>query len=319
MKKELLVEGKTKKVWSCKDNPEMVVIENKSKITAFDDPLATREFETKAKCATNTTCRVFELLKSAGIPVAYEKQLSETDFLAPYCEMIPLEVIARRYAVGSYLKRFPNMSTDTNNPDRFHSLKIELFLKTTKGELEISGEKVIEGLSPEKGEEDPLIIPNTVGVWELYHPKTPSWEKSAFLERIIEPQKVLISKSLSGILVSEEKLFQHGDGSFDKAASIVAQEILQVIEEITRKTFLVLESAWAQQNMRLIDFKIEFGFNSAGQLMVADVIDNDSWRLRTKNWTELSKESFRQGEDLTEVEKKYGIVSQMVNNFRLPN
>lgn len=101
MRQRLIAEGKTKRIWSHEDNPKMVVIESKSKITAFDDPSKTQEFEAKAKYATNTTCRVFELLKKAGIPVAFEKQLGETEFLAPRCTMIPLEVIARRYAVGS--------------------------------------------------------------------------------------------------------------------------------------------------------------------------------------------------------------------------
>lgn len=291
----------------------MVIIENKSKITAFDDPTATREFEAKAKYATNTTCRVFELLRSAGIPVAYKRQLSETEFLAPRCEMIPLEVIARRYAVGSYLKRFPNMSTDANNPDRFHSLKIEFFLKTTRGELIIFGKKVVEGLDPKKGEEDPLIIPASDGTWRLYHPKTPSWEEKAFLSRTIDPKKVIHPLSIT------RDLGPNIGPSLENSMKEFTSKILTRIEEITRKTFLVLESAWAQQNMRLIDFKIEFGFTAEGNLVIADVIDNDSWRLRTKNWTELSKESFRQGEDLSEVEKKYGKVSQMVNNFHLPN
>ncbi len=302
-KNELLIEGKTKKIWSCKDNPEMIVIKNKSKITAFDDPAATREFEAKAQYATNTTCRVFDLLMAAGIPVAYKWQLSETEFLAPRCEMIPLEVIARRYAVGSYLKRFPDMSADEKNPDRFRSPEIELFLKTTGGELEISGEKIVEGLIPEKGEEDPLIIPRFDGNWGLYHPKIPSWDERAFLDRVIDPKRILTPSNLSGMLDSEKESF--------------AEDVIRAIKKIAQGTFSVLELAWAQQKMRLIDFKIEFGFTSGGQLLVADVIDNDSWRLRTEAWMELSKESFRQGEDLSEVEKKYGIVSQMTNNFRL--
>jgi len=36
------------------------------------------------------------------------------------------------------------------------------------------------------------------------------------------------------------------------------------------------------------------------------------------DWQELSKESFRQGEELSEVEKKYGIVSSLVSQIRIP-
>ncbi len=206
------------------------------------------------------------------------------------------------------------MSTDSNNPDRFHSLKIELFLKTTGGELEIFGEKLVKGLDPKKGEEDPLIIPKDAHWWELYHPKIPSWEKNAVLYPPIDSRKVLTAPSIMEVL----KLNKHVSDE-QEARNTLSVQILDRIEKLTRMTFLTLESAWAQQNMRLIDFKIEFGFTADGELLVADVIDNDSWRLRTKNWTELSKESFRQGENLSEVEKKYGTVSQMVNNFRIPN
>ena len=136
---KLLIEGKTKKIWSVAENPALIIIENKKDITAFDNPEFTRQFEQKARYATTTTCRVFELLQEAGIPVAYLKQVSDTEFLAPACEMIPLEVVARRYAVGSFLKRHPEFTrTENEAPFRFDDLKVEFFLKTTKGKLTLS-------------------------------------------------------------------------------------------------------------------------------------------------------------------------------------
>ena len=43
--------------------------------------------------------------------------------------------------------------------------------------------------------------------------------------------------------------------------------------------FLAIESAFAAQQISLIDLKIECGVTAAGHLVVADVIDNDSWRI----------------------------------------
>jgi len=133
-KGEVIAQGKTKVLYEVVGNQNMVIIQNKDEITKNDDKSLTKTMASKAEYATATTSMVFELLKAAGIPVAFKKQLSATEFLAPKCEMIALEVIARRYAVGSYLKRYPNLTVSEDQPPhRFHSLVFELFFKTSDG------------------------------------------------------------------------------------------------------------------------------------------------------------------------------------------
>ncbi len=288
-KSKILNEGKTKTIWSVKDNPALIIIENKKDITAFDDPEFTKQFERKAHHATTTTCRVFELLKSEGIPVAYLEQLSATEFLAPKCEMIPLEVVARRYAVGSYLKRQPDFTRPNGQPPyRFDELYTEFFLKTTKGQLVGKGGKIlVSGLDAKKGEEDPLIANPKGAEWKLLHPKKQPSDPECDLRKAVQSEYIV-----------------NIPGAMDK------------MEDILKQTFLTLEDAWQSlYNYRLIDMKIEFGITTKGELMIADVIDNDSWRLRDANWNELSKEAFRQGEELSEVEKKYGLVADLVEKF----
>ena len=117
---KLIAEGKTKIIYRSKE-PGLVIVASKDYITKNDDPSQTQTMKDKAVNATATACAVFSLLKEAGIPVAFTKQISDTEFLAPECKMIPLEVIIRRYAVGSYLKRYPNLEID-GVPHRFHNL-----------------------------------------------------------------------------------------------------------------------------------------------------------------------------------------------------
>jgi len=110
MKKgEICNEGKTKRVWFVEGESGLVIIENKDDITKNDDSSQTKVITGKAELATATTCAVFQLLKDAEIPVAFEKQLGLNKFLAPKVDMILLEIIWRRYAVGSFLKRHPEL------------------------------------------------------------------------------------------------------------------------------------------------------------------------------------------------------------------
>ena len=70
-------------------------------------------------------------------------------------------------------------------------------------------------------------------------------------------------------------------------------------------------------NVDLIDMKIEIGINQNKEIVIADVIDNDSWRIWPNGdpKQQLDKQSFRDGEALTEVQKKYRIVTEYTKNF----
>lgn len=51
------------------------------------------------------------------------------------------------------------------------------------------------------------------------------------------------------------------------------------MKEATATVFEILERAWNQKNCTLVDMKVEYGIDKDGQIMLADVIDSDSWRL----------------------------------------
>ncbi len=285
MTRTFLFEGKTKKFFSDDGYPGFVVIENKDDITKNDDPTKTQIMPGKGKLATDTTCAVFQLLKDAGIPVAYEKRLSDTEFLVPLAEeMISLEVIARRFAAGSFLKRHPELITTSGVPHRFHQLRFELFLKTTNGRVNRKG---LEDFYVNA--DDPFIANPYEDEWNLFHSKKPNWEVDANLKVPIRANTILPK----GVTVAQ-------------------------IEKLTRKIFLVLESAWGQLGFHFVDFKLEFCFLK-GELMLADVLDADSWRLRNADWTgEFSKQLFRDDQPMEKIAANYQAVARMVQLFRIP-
>ncbi|HEX7168479.1 MAG TPA: phosphoribosylaminoimidazolesuccinocarboxamide synthase [Acidimicrobiales bacterium] len=88
------------------------------------------------------------------------------------------------------------------------------------------------------------------------------------------------------------------------------------LRALTVSAFEVIESAWRERGGVYVDFKIECGFDrETGDLLVADVIDSDSGRLRFGE-VDMSKQSYRDGTaSLPEIKKKFDEVAALTDDF----
>ncbi len=197
-----LAEGKTKIIYAHPDDPGLVVLLHKDGITAGDGARRS-EIPGKGAIAGRTTANVFALLEREGIATHFVGAPADDTSVVRRCVMLPLEVVMRRLATGSYLRRHPEVAEG----QPFEPPLVEFFLK-------------------DDAAHDPLI--------------------------------------------SEVAIDHTGYAS---AAEVGAMSAL------ARRVFAALERAWAGLDVTLVDLKIEFGRAADGELLVADVIDNDSWRI----------------------------------------
>lgn len=103
-KQQLLYEGKAKKVYSTED-PNLCIFEYKDDATAFNG-LKKGSFEGKGIINNQMANFIFRLLEKDGIKTHLVEELNERETLVKKVDIIPLEVIVRNVAAGSFSKRY---------------------------------------------------------------------------------------------------------------------------------------------------------------------------------------------------------------------
>jgi len=271
----LVAEGKTKKIHLVKGSSDRVTVVAKDDITAGDG--AKHDIiPDKGRLATATTCNVFRLLKACGLPVAFVEQDSAISFVSPKCDMLPYEVVVRREAHGSYLKRNPHLSKGQLFPQAL----VEFYLKTK--DKNWKGKPLIA--------DDPFM----------------QFAEDAKQIRLFNPAKPLQGQEPFLVLAGSEVFGRDQEG-----------QIFPEMRRIARQAFLVLEKAWQLEGGTLVDLKVEFGFDTKGNLLLADVIDNDSWRV-LEGGSYIDKQVYRDGGALDDVVAKYRHVAEITSHFRVP-
>ncbi|HAJ96185.1 MAG TPA: phosphoribosylaminoimidazolesuccinocarboxamide synthase [Ruminococcus sp.] len=104
VKGEQLYEGKAKKVYATND-PDLVIVDYKDDATAFNGEKK-GTISGKGVINNKMTNYMFKMLQEqAGIPTHLVEELSDRETLVKKVEILPLEVIIRNVAAGSFSKR----------------------------------------------------------------------------------------------------------------------------------------------------------------------------------------------------------------------
>ena len=103
-KLELMYTGKAKKVYST-DDETLCIFEYKDDATAFNGEKK-GSFEGKGIINNKMANIIFRLLEKEGIKTHFVEQLSDRETLVKKVNIIPLEVIIRSVAAGSFSKRY---------------------------------------------------------------------------------------------------------------------------------------------------------------------------------------------------------------------
>lgn len=103
VKTEQLYEGKAKKVFATND-PDLVIVDYKDDATAFNGE---KKGTISGKGAINNmmTNFMFKMLEKEGVPTHLVEEISERETIVKKVEIVPLEVIIRNVAAGSFSKK----------------------------------------------------------------------------------------------------------------------------------------------------------------------------------------------------------------------
>lgn len=211
----LLYEGKAKQLFQT-DDPDIVWVEYLNQATALNGAKKD-QISGKGELNNQITGLIFDFLKSKGINNHYIKQLSANEQLIQSVEIIPLEVVVRNVAAGSFSKR---LDIPEGSPLKFPI--VEFYYKND--ELD-----------------DPMVIDDHIMTLEL---------------------------------ATEVELAQ-----LRRMALEVNESLIELFDSI---------------DIALIDFKLEFGRQKDGSILLADEVSPDTCRLWDKKTNEhLDKDIYR--------------------------
>ena len=217
-KKELLYEGKAKKLYLTEDE-NLVISEFKDDLTAFNGEKKSSEAG-KGALNNKISTELFKLLEENGIPTHFVKMMDDNHMLHKKVDVIMIEVIVRNIATGS--------------------------------------------LSRNLGIEDGKVLPFTLVEFD--------YKNDDLGDPKLNDQHALI-------LGLEEY-----------------QDELDKLRRMARQVNDILKPYFEQRGLNLVDFKLEFGKDKDGNIILVDEISPDNCRFwDIESGEKMDKDRFRQG------------------------
>ena len=103
-----------------------------------------------------------------------------------------------------------------------------------------------------------------------------------------------------------------------KLMNILSSEDLDYIIDLTLKINLILKGFFKHIKLQLVDFKLEFGFDSKKNILLGDEISPDNcrlWDLNQKNDIIVSLDKDRFRNDLGGLIEAYSEINRRINDF----
>jgi len=217
-KRELLYEGKAKKIWST-DDENLVISEFKDDLTAFNGEKKSSEAG-KGALNNKISTELFKLLDANGIPTHFIKMLDDNHMLHKKADVILIEVIVRNIATGS--------------------------------------------LSRNLGIEDGKVLPFTLVEFD--------YKNDELGDPKLNDQHALI------------------------LGLVDFQDELDKLRRMARQVNDILKPYFQEKGLNLVDFKLEFGKDSDGNIILIDEISPDNCRFwDIESGEKMDKDRFRQG------------------------
>ena len=100
--------------------------------------------------------------------------------------------------------------------------------------------------------------------------------------------------------------------------NIVSSNDLNLIIDLTLKINVILKSFFKSIQLKLVDFKLEFGYDFENKILLGDEISPDNcrlWDLKQKNGTIVSLDKDRFRNDLGGLIEAYTEINKRINDF----